>query len=205
MSHLWIETAALILSPTCALVVFGFLGRSALNQYLGRRLENHKAELSAAASNEIEKLKAELRKITSEHEIVFSKLHAERAEILKSLYQQALRAATAARSFAAGKGVNNQEDFAKSREALDDALNEFYQAVFRNRIFLSESLVRKIDNLLHDIMEPASNIAGGYIFPIRPDMERLHARLSDNTKLEEATWRLEEEVAKEFRRLLGVK
>lgn len=205
MTALWLETVALIVSPTCAIIVIGFLGRSALNQYLGRRLESHKADLSAAADHEIEKLKAELRKITYEHEVVFGKLHSERADLLKSLYQQALRAATAARSFASGRDVNNEDDFNASQKALDDSLDEFYQAVFRNRIFLSEELVGRIDALLNDIREPASNIAGGYLIPLGSDVERFRARLSDTRKVEEATWRLEGEIAAEFRKLLGVK
>jgi hypothetical protein len=77
--------------------------------------------------------------------------------------------------------------------------------MFQNRIFLSEDLCAKIDALLDDIIEPARNIAGGYLFPLRFDIERLRSRLSDKSKVEEATWRLEGEIAAEFRKLLGVR
>jgi len=193
------------LSPTCAIVVLGFLGRSALNQYLARRLEDHRADLSAVADREIEKLKAELRRITYEHEVVFGKLHSERAEVLKLLYAKALLAATAARSFASGKDVREGHDFQASQETINAAFDDFYQAVFQNRIFLPEALCAKILDLLEDIREPASNIAGGYLIPLRPAGERFQARLSDMHKVEEATWRLEAEIAAEFGKLLGVK
>lgn len=205
VTPLWVQSIALILTPSCVIVVLGFLGRSAMRQFLGRNLEAHKVALSTTSEREIESLKAELRRVTYEHEVTFGKLHAERADAVKSLYQKALALGSAARSFASGREVETDVDFQACRKAVDDALNGIYGLMFESRIFLSEELCVKTDDLLRDIIEPASDIAGGYLLPLRSPGERLSARLSDKRKLEEATWRLEAEIAAEFRKLLGVK
>ena len=203
MNSLWLESVALILSPTCAFLVLGFLGRSALNQYLGRRLENHKADLSALADREIEKLKAELRRIAYEHEVVFGKLHAERAEVLKELHRKVIAFGSAARRFASGRVASNADEHEELRKEVDITFMAFYRFFYENRIFFQRSFCEKVEPMLDAVLEPATEIAGGYIFPLRPDVQRLRARLTDAQKVEEATCRLEDELATEFRKMLG--
>ena len=175
-----------------------------MKQFLNRNLQTHKIELTASTEREVEKLKAELRQLAYEREVVFARLHVERAEAVKSMYQKARGLSKSARRFAAREGVTTAEEFGACGKAVETAANELSQALYESRIFLPEKLCVAIQDHLHEVVGRASDILAEWWPPSQSDTERLSAALANKEKLEHAAWHLEMEIAAEFRKLLGV-
>ena len=100
------------------LTAVGFLIKIFLNHNLTKDADNFRADLQSRAdefriqlqsnaSVQIEKLRATLQQTAIEHQIRFSKLHENRAEFIRDLYQRLVRARGDAAKFVFGDTRNN--------------------------------------------------------------------------------------------------
>jgi hypothetical protein len=87
----WQEIFTTVGSTAVIVSAFTFLTKSVINHLLTRDVEKFKAGLKADADIEIEKLKHSLEKVAVEHQVRFSKLHSERAEVIAELYKSLAR------------------------------------------------------------------------------------------------------------------
>jgi len=73
-----------LISAGTVMALLGYLGKTAIEAYLSKNLEGYKNELG----KEIEAYKNKLGMLAKEKEIKFSKLHQERAELIKQIYNE---------------------------------------------------------------------------------------------------------------------
>lgn len=205
MTDPWIQALALIISPVSFTALIFFLGRSATRQFLERSLEAHKARLSRASEQEIEKLKSELGRVAREHDVVFQRLHGDRAETIKSLFEKVRTLSKSAKRYAARADVATAEDHDANRKSVEVGATNLNQAMLDARIFLPEELCARIQHGMYDVVGYATNIAGECFPSDKTVEERFASMLKNKENLLETAAKLETQLAQEFRRLLGVK
>lgn len=190
-----------------------FLGRLIITKAFDAGVERYKSELS----KDIEKYKADLSRISLEHQIRFSKLHEERAEKIKYLHSRVIsleRALVFATTPAQGAeyAVDQKRDF--------DCINktkELAEELDSNRIYFADSTIKKVENIVTesgkiiakmrkvrlDGARAIKNIQNGV--PVPDDCLQstdLWDKAFNQTQNEFKI--LKEDLADEFRRLLGI-
>ena len=121
-----------------------FLGKSIINKSLEAGLERYKLELS----KETEEFKAGLRITELEHNVKFSKLHEQRADVLKDLYSKIITLQTNLSNYTTiFQGVEWVKDEGKKMAALK-SLEDFKDSFLHNRILMPIELCEKIDIIL---------------------------------------------------------
>src|SRR5207245_645478 len=96
-----------------------------------------KARLSAVSQVEVERLKSDLQRAAYEHQITFAKLHAERAEAIKSIHTKLSDVIWAATIGGDTVTPFNREGFS---DFLQKHFNELSDRVRHFRLFLDEEL-----------------------------------------------------------------
>jgi hypothetical protein len=181
-----------------------WLARSLISHFLTKDVEKFKDQISAASELEKEKLRNDLRKIAYEHEVTFSKLHTERAEIIKMTHSLLVDVIEALDSMLFLSGTPDEEVIARDRtdkaKRAHDALVEYHN---KNRIFLPSELARQISTLISELGTAYVSHRSGITQPgpagIPPERGAANRK-----RLREAATNLGDELENEFRRLLGV-
>lgn len=198
-----------------AAILSGFLAwlvKKLVSQWLTYDVEKYKSELKANADREIEQLKAnanrEIEQLKAalhiasvERQIVFSKLHEQRASVLAELYSLLYDLDYRAIRVVYERGMHEQVPSDLS-EAVASALVNVRQIYYKNRIFLGEELCSLLDELLASV---------GYALDTglaRSDdsevPERNVARyLEEFESLVQRLQRLRRAIETEFRQILG--
>ncbi len=108
-----------------------------------------KKYLELIFSKDLEKFKADLEKSSIEFKIRYEKLHTERAEVIKTLYQKIARTYTSFSILTCPIQFDTSEEAEKQRmvNAFKEVseMTAFYN---ENRIFFEESLAQEIDRLM---------------------------------------------------------
>lgn len=133
---------------TVLLGVLGWLARSLLGQLVAKDLERFKSELASASIAAAERLKHELHLAAQEHQVLVSKLHEKRAQVVAEVYGLLVEFQWAAQDFVSQVefvGEPNKRD--KYVTAMNKAA-EFYRCFDKNRIYLPHSLCEKLDEFI---------------------------------------------------------
>lgn len=125
-----------------------WLARSLIGQLLSRDLESFKSELSSATAVSVERTKHELQLAAQERNLLLTKLHEKRAQVIAELYGLLVEAQWAAQDFAspmewAGE-PNKREKYATALTRATD----FYRFFDKNRIYLPKDLCSNLDEFL---------------------------------------------------------
>lgn len=168
-----------------------------------QKLETHKAKLKAESDLEVEKLRSQLSLIAKEHEVVFSKLHEKRAEIIAKFYSKLnlvhVRLTDYVNPFERPGGPTKDELF----RFLVDAHKEFSDLNISSAIFLPAKIDHKIGELNKELLQIGNEFTEMVRTRSTPNyMKRwveIEQRCSGPIKVSLA------DLAKEFRRLLGDK
>jgi len=104
-------------------------------------------------AKDLEKFKADLSKEAIQFRIRYEKLHSERAEVIKKVYEKISRTYRAFRSYMCPlqlAGESSEKE--KGKKAADEvnALVDYYEA---NRIFFEEEVAKEVDSLLQEFRE----------------------------------------------------
>src|SRR4051794_2990928 len=95
------ESLLLALGGNVALLaVLGWLARSLLGQLVAKDLERFKSDLTVASTVATERLKHELRLVAQEHQVLVSKLHERRAQVVAEVYGLLVETHWASQDFA---------------------------------------------------------------------------------------------------------
>jgi len=121
---------------------------------LAKELENFKQSLSTQAQfhkleidKTLEEYKNSLQQVSQEHQIRFSKLHADRAETIKTLFSKLVKMEDSIGSFIAPfQGVNEPSADDKARIAATDG-NDFLDYYQSNQILFNDHTCEIIDQL----------------------------------------------------------
>lgn len=144
----WQTIILAIGSNGALLVVLAWLARSLGAQLLAKDLETFKANLSAASSEESERLKHQLQMVAHEHQVRFTKLHERRADVIANLYALLAEAQWAGHSFVALMQWAGEPPLNEKYSIAMNKFAEFYREFDRNRIFLPENICQQLDAFL---------------------------------------------------------
>lgn len=128
--------------------------KSALGHFATRDLESFKAGIANTASFELERLKAELKAVTSAQERRGTLLVEKRAEVVAEIYRRLVDFIAAAESFSSiieYSGEPNKEEKAKK---LGDAAGLYFSYYQYNKIYFSAGLCEKFKVLFDSIHAP---------------------------------------------------
>jgi hypothetical protein len=108
---------------------------------LQSRADQFKIQLQAGADVEMERLRAFLQQVATEHQIRFAKLHEKRALVIAELYSRLVEAPAHAGQFIF-QDVRDPEVAAKANAKM----LELYRFINLNRIYLPEAVCALLDN-----------------------------------------------------------
>lgn len=124
--------------------ILGFLARSIIQHLLTKDVESFKQQLEAESAHAAEHLKHELSMASIEHQVRFSKLHEQRAEVITKMYQNMIEAYIAVESFVSPIEWSGTEPKGTKYVKAMNKLSDFYQHFETNRIFIPEDLCNKM-------------------------------------------------------------
>jgi hypothetical protein len=161
--------------------------------------------LKLVLSKDLEKFKFDLEIETATHKIRYEKLHSERMEVIKKVYQ---KLSTSNRDFrnlvAPFQNDSSKEAIVKRKAAVATSAMDLINYFEENRIFFNESLAVQLDNLLLEFQD------------IWADFQLVEDLRLDDTKESVKVWietwnRLNKDVPKiksalenEFRSIIGI-
>ncbi|WGO98143.1 hypothetical protein QFX18_19230 [Saccharophagus degradans] len=138
-------------------ILIAFGGNAAL---LGILAWVAKSLVSQLLTKDLEKHKIDLQKTALEHQVVFSRLHDKRAEVVAELYSLLVKAHQKMKEFVSpvgySGGPSKHDLFIDSMKASTE-FHDFYSKV---RIYIPEYICTKIDDLFHNMNMKA--ISFGY-------------------------------------------
>jgi len=188
--------------------IIGYFGRTLFEHYLSEKINSYKSQLERESDN----YKHQLQLITQEHQIKFSKLHTDRSEVIRTIYdklqlmRQTMRDLLVPIRWADGTTEESRQINASK------ATQEFLDYFHRNEILFEESictLVNEMDKLYWNAWTSHTT----YNAPDMKDIARVDREFGKERAdaLKEA-WDtidkkvpvIEEALKKEFRALLGV-
>lgn len=190
--------ATLVSFSTFALIKY--FSKQIFENYLQKRLESHKSELE---------------KLNISHQIQFSSLHAQRAQIIKNLYDYLYDYKTSVLSFFDEElDLNNPEENLKFKlQQWTNAVLNFNNAYHKNKIFFSFSdskLINEIHNEMSKINYHTQNFLMSYKY-VQEQINAINNQTPEYIKLQDESdvlidkiFKLEGILENQFRLLLGV-
>ena len=118
----------------------GYLVKEIVSHRLSKQAEEFKVQLESRAAVEVERLKASLQLVATEHQIQFAKLHEKRALVIAELYTRLIETRRTAGEFILGD-VQDPERSASAMRAVWD----LYGFIELNRIYLPEVVCAQVD------------------------------------------------------------
>lgn len=199
--------------------IISFLGGSAIllgavawlmktltSQFLAKDLENYKSQIQFQNQRELTKFKSEIEKTAFEHQIIFSRLHDRRAEILAELYGSIVKLYDLASLFVR-YAIFEEKDNRKDRlKELWDAVDKFRNIYEPNIIFFPETVGKKIKNLDEALSAPVSKLVHHLeIYEQNDDIAPARQAWEDaEEQIERIVSEIKKEIEMEFRNILGV-
>jgi hypothetical protein len=187
-----------------------FLGKLIITKSSDLLIENHKKKLEQENKNFQHSLDVKL----NEFNIQFSKLHQDRAEVVKKLYHRIIELQSAMQVFTRRIHFVEKDAEKEKQERIDrvnKALEEFINFYMPNKIYFDKGLAHKLDKLASDYRNNGWDFANMSNFLSDGTMSKeLYAdytkKTGDISELVKNKFpKIIEELEVEFRTLLGVK
>jgi|GEM_PF-2050774 hypothetical protein len=213
--------------PIFLLIIIGFFGKKMMEYFFSETIELKKSELDkeievfkVALSSQTQVYKLELDKnletykntlqqISHEHQIKFSKLHSDRAEIMKELFAKLVKMEKSMSSlmspFQAAGELSKEE---KTKIASDDALDFLYY--FKaNEILFNKQTCSTLNNLNESFQSAWRDF---HMYKPEEPFQNLEVREKQFLKSVEAYYQtlnkevlgLKKQLKDDFRKILGV-
>lgn len=198
----WEEVIKVFGGQALFLAAAGFLIKAIVSHRLSKEVEEFKVRLESRSAVEIERLKASLQLVATEHQIQFAKLHEKRALVIAELYTRLIETRRIAGEFILGD-IHDAQRSAKAQEAVW----ELYRFIELNRIYLPETvctLVDKFESKLRKSVLFANSYWTRITHPSPKTVEEQNKVLLEACQiLETELPNLLKELQNEFRKLLG--
>ncbi len=154
---IWTELLKLFGGAAVGIFVLAAIAKFLLSHWLKRDLVSFKSEVEAAATEGVERIKAHLTQLSTEHQVRFSLLHTKRAEVISQLYEALVDAHTHTLSLALALGAEKTEiDIQRQRaEAAWVAIRTALHLLHTRKIWLPESLAAKVNDLIGELFGPS--------------------------------------------------
>lgn len=111
------------------------------------KLESYKTQIKAAADVELEQLRSRLAIQAKEHDVVFSKLHERRSEIIADIYAKLKRVQLCLGEYTAAFELAGEKPRDERGQDFFDAYKEFFDVFNNNAIFLPANPAKSIEEL----------------------------------------------------------
>jgi hypothetical protein len=198
----WEEIIKSLGGQVVFLAAAGYLIKAIVSQRLLKDVEEFKVQLQSRADVEVERLKAELQKVATEHQIQFAKLHEKRALVIAEIYSRLVDTHRTAREYVFGD-IQDEERSAKAQEMVWD----LYWFIELNRIYLPETVCALVDKFAAKLRKTVL-FANSYWTRIKNPTpktmeERNKVMLEACDVLDSELPNLLKELQGEFRKLLG--
>jgi hypothetical protein len=181
------------------MAALAWLLRSLFSHWLTKDVEKYKSELKTQTDIAAERL----RRLAYEHEVKFSRLHEERAEVIKKLYSLLVELATNAEQFFMPGSVGNRE----LEQATGEALKGFGAYFNQNKIYLGTELCgqcKSLLNLVRDAFTTRTVITGWNPKSEKDGDEWRKMLLEAYNNIRTGVPPIQKELEDEFRKILGV-
>jgi hypothetical protein len=123
--------------------ILAWLIRKLFGIYIAKDLESFKVQLRTTHDREIERLRADLRVASFEHETRFAKLHEKRVEIMAELYGR-----LAQLNLLMNRLVNPLHPLTEALEKeVGESGNAFREYYLKNRIYFNEHVCKQLDSI----------------------------------------------------------
>jgi hypothetical protein len=189
----WILSLGVFSFGTASLTaVIGFFGKSLFNTYLTKQIETYKAEL---------------QRLTNQHQITFSKLHEERAVVIKELYSKITNLDIKMSNLGKKYETSNELSMEKKWEQAVNSYYAFAEYYNVNRIYFNVGICKTIDGIISNCNKIFVNIDTYGMNKVDSssdfDVKQIEV-LYKNWEGIEGIGSLKTELEKEFRNILGV-
>jgi hypothetical protein len=217
----WMTMAQNVGTFGVATGILAILVKSLVANSLNRDLEAYKSKVNAdleahksTLAKDVEAFKYSLQLATIEHQVRFSRLHDQRAQVIQKLYGKLVALDTAIHSVLKRfqmEGEASPEEKVREYGKLHNDLNEFF---LPNRIFFDSETCRVIDAFLFLSRDTYFDIT---TYPIDPKSPEYQYGPRDLLKERHEYWekarnvfdtdiqKLKEQLEAQFREMLGVK
>lgn len=152
----------------------------------------------------IEKYVAELDRVSYEHEVVFSRLHERRVEVVADLYRKLVDAVNAFGSWVRPLQMGGEPSMKEKAELAAKAGEEFQTSFLRARIWLDEDLCERLDAFSGELHEAFVTFTTYDPDDPNTHTERLQSWKSAWDKVSQDVPPLRREIESRFREMLGV-
>ena len=168
------QTIILALGGNAALLaVLGWLSKSLVSQLLAKDIEGFKVALQSESEAATQKLRHDLEKATIEHQVRFSKLHEQRAQVIAKLYKLLVEAHWKSSSFVSVIDWEGEPNKQEKYNIAMKSVGDFYQFFEKQRIYLPEELCEDINELIELMRKQAISFGA-------------HVRFKDDAMSDEA-------------------
>lgn len=214
LEQVFISLITNALCTTTILVTLGFLGRTIIERWVTKDIHKSKIEIEKATSIEIEKIKAMLDAEKFKSEVLFTKFHEKRIEVVNEIHNKLTDLESGlfrVLNQLTDKKAKNQE--LKFDDELPISLHKTWSYFNKNKIYFNEELANKIE------MHLVQAIGISTLFVMSTDLFQLEewpaqyteilGQLQDVDKISAAKTLLDElrkdnkEIESEFRKLIG--
>lgn len=145
-----------VLGSGTLIAILGWLTKSLVTHLLDKDIQRYKAELESEKKVELQKLEFELKRRFEEHSIRFEKLHQRRDEVIAVLYSKIVEFYNAIESFIDFARLPQENELEIEREKLWAAVDSFRDYAEKHRIYFSEAVCSRLDNLYQTADHPTS-------------------------------------------------
>lgn len=148
------------IGSTCITTLLVFLGKKIIDYFFMKSLQKYKSNLELQfqsykleLNKQIESYKTNLQKATFEHQIKYSKLHEERALVIKELFSKLVKVEKSMGSFVAlFEPVGERPKEEKGKDAAKD-FNDFLDYVRTNEIYFSDDICELMYKIIDEIRD----------------------------------------------------
>lgn len=121
--------------------------KNAIKSEYDQKLETHKAQLKSASDVEVERLRSQLSITANEHNILFSKLHEKRAEVIAETYSLLRSLYEAVSEYVKPFVPVGDKPKEEKYQNILDAFKSFRAYYPKKQIFIPKSTTEKINSI----------------------------------------------------------
>ena len=198
---MWAEILKQIGSGAVLLAAVAWLIRSLVVHLLSKDVETFKANLKAEAEKDLAQLKSNLELENTKLSIKLGALEGRRLEFIEDLYKKLAQFSSAADCFLVEPMFDDKKELYEEANNFIDSYIDFSDYLQKKVIYLPKPIEEKINKLHGEHMNAATTI----VYNGEDDKEKTIKYLKDNMlNISKSTIEIREELAKEFRNLIGV-
>lgn len=205
----WDSLFKFAVGSTAITALLGFALKAYIKLFLDKDLERFKSQISY----DVEEFKASLVRINNEHSIAYSKLHAERAEVINDVYGGLVELKSSLHSFLCPMQYAGEQTLSEKIVVVFDNYNSAAGYYFKNKIYLDPGLCEAVEKILEEVRVILFKVRNYPLEYDDPAYQRNSKLAGEKMNLMHDSWnKLNNEISSiqidlenKFRTILGVK